>query len=321
MNKQRKIMILMIFILVILLVAIVYLYIHPTQQKDNIYTDSTNNTQTVTQVEVTKQTIKKTLAGSGQVSSALTETLPLHASYYLKESYIEENTYIAAGEKLLQYTNGTYLTAPYNCVISNISIPAVTEQCTSKHTIEVIATDTLQIELSIAESDINLVSIGQEVQVKLDVKEEISYIGYISSINEVATYSSNGSNFKAIVIFPNDGTIKIGMSASCEVILQEVENVIAVPSEAVETVGTIKYVEIVNQDGSINKVQVKTGVENDAYIEIVEGITEGEKVQITLSSSSNIEWQNGNMEEKMEQFMQKGGNRQEIPSAGTIPMK
>lgn len=302
MKKQRKIMMLVILILVALLVGIIYVYIQPVEVNSNNSINEEASDETVTQVEVSKQTIRKTLAGAGQISSALTEKIPLHATYYLEVCNVEENEYIAAGENILQYTNGTYLTAPYNCVISSISIPEEKGQCTSKHYIEVIATDTLQMELSIEETDIDLVSIGQEVEVKIDAKENSSYIGYVSYISEIATYSSNGSKFKAIVTFSNDGTIKIGMSSSCEVILAKAENVIAVPTEAIETVGNIKYVEVVNKEGSTTKVQVKTGIENDAYVEITEGVQEGDIVQITESKNSSAGGMNANWQERKEMF-------------------
>ena len=41
-----------------------------------------------------------------------------------------------------------------------------------------------------------------------------------------------------------------------------------------------KYVIVVNDDGTTSDVVVETGISDDSYIEIVSGLSEGQKVQI-----------------------------------------
>lgn len=98
---------------------------------------------------------------------------------------------------------------------------------------------------------------------------------------------TNGTYFSAKVTFENNGNLKIGMSASCEIIIEKAENVVAVPLEAVQTSDDGKYVIVVNDDGNTSEVSVETGISNDAYIQIKSGISEGTTVQMIESSTSS----------------------------------
>lgn len=74
---------------------------------------------------------------------------------------------------------------------------------------------------------------GQEVEITLTADETKTYTGSITKIDSVGTYSSSGATFSAVVEFENDGNVKLGMSLSCTVILEEEKDVIGVPIEAV----------------------------------------------------------------------------------------
>ena len=271
MKKKVNPIVIMIIILLIVLGIIIYLYVKPTNTS-SLDTDTSNSTTSeITTANASIQTIENTLSSSGQIESALDEKITLHASYYFEELLADENVYIEEGTNIIEYTNGTYLTAPYDCVIISTNLPNEDEVCTSSHYIEIKSIESLAMSLSISESDINKVEIGDVVDVTItSTNEKIE--GYITSISEVGTYSSNGSYFSAVVTFDNNGNLKIGMSATCEIIIERAENVVAVPLEAIQTSDEGKYV-IVVDGNSTSEVAVETGISNDAYIEIKSGIT------------------------------------------------
>ena len=43
----------------------------------------------------------------------------------------------------------------------------------------------------------------------------------------------------------------------------------------------MSYVTVLNEDGSAERVEVETGISNDAYVEIKTGVREGEKIEIS----------------------------------------
>lgn len=275
-------------------------------------TSSTN----IKEVTVGTQTITKTLTGSGEISSNITEELSLNTYRYFSEIYVEENDFVEEGANILKYTNGKYLTAPYDLVVTKISVPDSGEKCTSSHSITVQSTEELTLTLNVDETEISNVAVGQEVEIVANAYEDKTYNGTITKINQIGSYASNGSTFTATVVFENDGDLKIGMGASCTITLEKAENVIAVPIEAIQTQGTSKYVIVVNNDGSTSNVTVETGLSNDAYVEITSGLQGGETIQMIEQTSTSTNKQSGR-----EEMMMQGEGRGsfEMPSGGNIP--
>ncbi len=288
MKKKINPIIIAIIVLAIVLAIIIYLYVKPTNSNKISSNDiqTSEDSSNTSEAQASIQTIENTLSSSGEIESALDEKLTLHASYYFEKLLVDENVYITEGTNIVEYTNGTYLTAPYNCVIVSSNLPDEDEVCTSSHYLEIKSIQSLSMNLSVSESDINKIEIGDVVDITITATNE-KLNGYITSISEVGSYSSNGSYFNAVVTFENNGNLKIGMSATCEIIIEKAENVVAVPVEAIQTSDSGKYVIKVNNDGSTEEVNVETGISNDAYIEIKSGISEGDKVQMTESSSNS----------------------------------
>lgn len=286
---MKKKIILVIGLLFIIIIMTIYMFQNNSKAIDD-------NTSTISQAEATRQTILNTLSSSGQVNSALTEKVALHATYYFDEIYVEENSAVKEGENILLYTNGTYLKAPYDCVINSINIPNEDEMCTNEHYIEIKTTETLQMSLSLDETELDSIEIGQEAEITLNVNSEKTYKGWVTSVDEVATYSSNGSTFNVYVTFANDESIKLGMSATCNIILDKADNVITVPIEAVQTQNGQKYVIVINEDGTMENKTIETGISNDAYIEIKSGVEEGENVQIIKQDNASSTFMKGNMQ-------------------------
>lgn len=304
--KKKKIIFIIVVILLILLAGIIYLYLNSNTNNKNISSLSTN---TIKEIEVGTQTITKTLTSSGEISSSEEETLELNTYRYFEEIYVEENDAVKEDDKILKYTNGTYLYAPYDCVITQINVPDSGYICRTSHYINIQTTEELVMTLNIDESEIKYILEGQEVTITVNAFEDKSYTGSILKINQMGAYDSSGSKFTAIVKLTNDGEIKLGMSASGEIILEKAENVIAIPIESIQTENSKKYAVIVNSDGTTENKEVETGLSNDAYVEIKSGLSGGEIIQMieVISSNTNTGFNKGQSNEKM-QFI--GGTRE-----------
>jgi hypothetical protein len=103
----------------------------------------------------------------------------------------------------------------------------------------------------------------------------------------VGNYTESGSTFTAEVTFANDGNVKVGMSGTASITLETAENVIAVPVNAVSGRRGQKVVTLLKESGKTEAVEVTTGVENDAFVEIKSGLSEGDTVVVPESEDSN----------------------------------
>lgn len=207
MKKEFDFRILIIVILIFILTIMCYFYFKEdsTQMPNKTMSFENSDTKNETNSENTK-----IIQTTSEIISSLTEKVELHSTYYLEESYVEINEEVKAGENILKYTNGKYLTAPYDCVISEINIPNVEEKCTNDHYVEISSNKLLAVQFKVDETKINKLWVGKEAQIQIEAYEDKTITGNITNINSTA---SNGK-FECTVEFENDGEIMIGMTAN-----------------------------------------------------------------------------------------------------------
>ena len=273
-----------IFIIILILVfSGISFYIG---KRVGLNTDTSSSNTTIEDVKVSKQNIKKTITTSGQIEPYSTKKLSLNTSYKYNSLLVETGDVIKKGKKILKYSNGKYLVAPYDLVVVSTSLPTKGKQLTSSHYIEVYNVSSVLVKINVNESEISNISVGDDVQVVLTSDSSKQYTGKIKKISSVGTYSSSGSTFETLVLIKNDGNIKVGMSVTCTINIEELDGVIAVPIGAVQINGDRRYVVVVDGKDT-NEVDVTTGLSNDSYVEIKSGLTTNDTVRVVTLTTKN----------------------------------
>lgn len=210
--KYKKIII--ILLLIFILVGIIIAYViknSDSTSSENIESMVESQSINFTNNSEQKEEKKTTLKSNSEIKSALVEQIEPHASYYLEEIYVEENQYVEKGANILKYTNGTYLTAPYDCVVIKLNLPEVEGKFLNSHYVEVSSNNALSVTINVNEENINKIKVGLNSKIKITTLEK-EYTGYVT---KVASTASNG-RFQVTIEFENDGNIKLGMTASVE---------------------------------------------------------------------------------------------------------
>lgn len=214
MKKKIDFRIPIIIILIFILIVMCIFYFK--NDNSNIsYSQRNGKTEksTTTSSDTTSATSTKTINNTTEVISAVTDQIELHATYYLQENYVEEEQEVSKGENIVKYTNGTYLTAPYDCVIKTINIPEAGGKCTNEYYIEVESTGLLAVQFKVDETSISKISLGQEAEIEISAFDDKVLSGTVTNISNTA---SNGK-FTVTVQFENDGEVKLGMSAEVSI--------------------------------------------------------------------------------------------------------
>ena len=144
----------------------------------------------------------------------------------------------------------------------------------------------MSVTISVDESDILSLALGQQVTVSVASVSEDSFEGNLTEINR--TSASSGTYSAVVEIAKTDGMLS-GMTASVSVQIEGVENAILIPIEALHLTSDGAYVytsynEEYQEYGG--KVDVVTGLENSTYVEIKSGLNMGDTVYYTESQSS-----------------------------------
>jgi HlyD family secretion protein len=224
--------------------------------------------------------------------------------------------------------NKTTIYAPMSGIVSLLNVKkgekvVGTLQMTGTEMMRISNFEQMEVRIDVSESEIIKVKKGDIADIEIDAYLDKRFTGYVSEVSNTskgasgATFSTDQStNFVVKVIIDknsyedllveNSKPFLPGMSATVEIRTKRKENVVAVPIQAVIAKDTLidgspktrEFVFVNKQDIAIQKM-VKTGIQNDTYIEISEGLDGNENVIIGPYNTINKKLNNGDKIKKL----------------------
>ena len=173
-----------------------------------------------------------------------------------------------------------------------------------------------QILAKVDETDIGSVRVGQKATFTVDTYTGRTFTATVSKISQTDvtnswnTNSSNSSSssssasviyyYVALDVDDPDNLLLPAMTARVEIVTDEKENALAVPISALKTDSTGSYVMVqlegAGKDGtSQEKRYVTTGIYSDEYVEILDGLSDGDRLAISYKSKSGSSSGKGGM--------------------------
>ena len=157
----------------------------------------------------------------------------------------------------------------------------------------------LKMTMNIDELDISKVKVGQEVTVTADAVQGQTFKGKVTKINMAGTTTNGVTTYPIEVQIEDTEGLLPGMNVSTEIIVNQVEDVVAIPVGAV-----VRGDKVLVKTGNTSTddptvpagyeyVNVETGVSNDQYVEIKSGINEGDEIAYIFSASANMDMYGG----------------------------
>lgn len=194
----------------------------------------------------------------------------------------------------------TKITSPIDGVV--VSIPMSVGQTANANQVsptivQVADLSKMLIKMEIAEGDIAQVKAGQKVSFSTLADPNRHYQGTIDTIDPALTtltdnnYSETSGNTSAVyyyanVVVPNeDQSLRIGMTTQSKVMIAERKDVIAVPTSVLKKRGKQTFVQVLENSKAVEK-EVKTGLSDNQYTEILSGLSENEEIIMTQRSSN-----------------------------------
>ncbi|MEG6565791.1 HlyD family efflux transporter periplasmic adaptor subunit [Thermoanaerobacterium saccharolyticum] len=177
---------------------------------------------------------------------------------------------------------------------SSTSINNLSSVYNQADTAVIVSNSGYSIDVPIDETDISKIKIGQKANITTDDLQGQTFEGTVTEISSVPTIQNNVASYDVTVSLPYTDKLKLGQSMNVSIVVSQKENTLLLPIEAVQTNGNNKYVILYDESNSNNNgknvrniKQVTTGIYNDKYIEILSGLSEGDKVLISSSGTSN----------------------------------
>lgn len=199
---------------------------------------------------------------------------------------------VTAGAPLITFTDGsTPIYAPVNGVITSVSvIPG--QRVTSGMVVAHISNyNDLQTVLAIDELDIAKIQVGQAVSITVNSFPGKTFTGKVTSIANEGTSTNGVSTFNVTVHIDTPAGLKVGMDTEGSIVTVSKANALYVPIDAVHVSNNKKYVVVAtsgsdNQNVLTKKQVVQTGLANEDNVEITQGLSEGQTVELPALAKS-----------------------------------
>ena len=211
----------------------------------------------------------------------------------------------------------TVITAPMDGVVvgepKTVGTMAVQGNSNPTVIMRIADTSTKQILAKVDETDIGKIQVGQDATFTVDAFTDRAFTAHVSKIaktdtsntwdtNGTSSTSSSSSSSSASVIYyyvtldvdDPDDVLKLGMTARVDITTSQKDDALVVPIAALKTNDSGSYVIRVDANGQTEQVPVTTGIYSDEYVEILSGLTQGDKVSITYTASSKSSSSNNN---------------------------
>lgn len=152
----------------------------------------------------------------------------------------------------------------------------------------------LEMTMNIDELDIGSVAVGQTVEITADAVEGKTYTGTVTRVSVAGTTSGGITTYPVTVRIDETDGLLPGMNVDAEIVLDQAEDVLAIPSGAVNRGDTVlitadspSAANALDQEAPEGYVyvSVETGVSDNSYIEILSGLQEGDTVAYIPTSS------------------------------------
>jgi len=260
-----------------------------------------------------KQLYEKGAISSSEYETAETNYKVANAEYEAAKQSVKAAQYTVASveasmDEALKNLNRTTIIAPLSGVVTKLSVEAgerVAGASQFSPGTEVIRiADMNELEIAVTVNELEIVNIHQNdtANITIDAYDDYTFKGIVTdmaistastssltSADEVSTYEVKirllpESYQNLLTNAENTYPFRPGMSAYVEIITKKVSDVIAVPIAAVTvktdtaTTKLDEVVFVVNKDNKVEKRKVKTGIQDNQFIEIKDGIKENENV-------------------------------------------
>lgn len=242
------------------------------------------------------------------------EFLDAETAYELAKIQVEVRR--AQLEKAEDNLSKTVILAPQSGVVADLNINEgqviIGATSVNQGTLLMVIHDLsdLYVKLAVNELDIEKLSPGIEAEITFDAIPNKTFIGKISAIHPFAVNENNLRVFTVEITFdPGETRVRPGISANVRIVTQRAVDVVAVGLSAVFNEHGKHYVYVVDENGNREKRPVKTGINNNMWIEIKEGIEAGETVSLVRARGQRGQGAQGGQSGQRSGGQQQGRSR------------
>jgi HlyD family secretion protein len=184
----------------------------------------------------------------------------------------------SALEQARNNLNDAVLVAPFDGVIAGVNIRAGEVAAGQLPAVVLVAGLPFHIDVSVDEVDIARVAIGQSVTITVDALPNEVFSGAVDRIAPQSTVSAGVVSYPVrVVVRSDEARLRAGMTSTAEIVVQTVRDVVLVPNWAIRRDAGKAFAGVL-RNGQVEEVEVKLGLRNENFSEVVQGLAAGDTV-------------------------------------------
>lgn len=193
-----------------------------------------------------------------------------------------DNTVIDVELQSIAISN-TVMSSPIEGVLVSAPTTIAGVVVTATDTFGIANPNTLVFSAEVDEADIAQVRIGQKVWLSLDAYPDQTLESQVSFIGFRAINTSSGTAFVVEMPILAENALdryRLGMNGDAKIELASKENALTIPLSATKERSEKVYVDVKNEQGQVVEREIEVGIQNDEFVEVLNGLDESSEVVI-----------------------------------------
>ncbi|MCD8131779.1 MAG: efflux RND transporter periplasmic adaptor subunit [Lachnospiraceae bacterium] len=212
------------------------------------------------------------------------ETYDIAIAYLEDAAADQEETYENAVEILESfdsYISGNEILSDYNGVVTSVALEVGDNVTTNTTLVTLYDLDEVTMTVAVDEEDMTDIELGGAVNISFTAYPDDIYQAEVTEISDAYYDSSSNVVYDVTVTITSDASgLFQGMTGDVTFVTKESEEVLYVSNRAITRSGTKSYVKMRDSSGNVTQVEVTTGFSDGVYVEIIDGLSEGDVVLI-----------------------------------------
>lgn len=139
----------------------------------------------------------------------------------------------------------------------------------------------LHVDVAVDETEVSQISLGDPVSITLDALPTLQLAGTVGAIETFGTTVQGLVRYNVRVdLAETDPRLYLNMTASAVIVTEVQDNALAVPLDAVQYDNEGEFVNRVKADGTVERVNVTSGVIDGEWVTVSGGLEAGDTVQL-----------------------------------------
>ena len=243
-------------------------------------------TTTYQQYTATRGSITNAMSFSGTVSVVNNETLTSSDAATVRRIYVAEGDAVTAGERLIRLSDGTLIKASFDGEVNTLSVAEGDEVGANSSLIQIVDFNNLQVSMRVDEYSVSNVSVGQACRITVTALSQ-TVDSTITHINRIASGGNATAYYTVTAEFAATDKVLPGMAVTVTIPQEEASDVVILNKDALSfSNGNSAFVFLKDEAGAMQQTSVTLGVSNDKFVEITQGLAQGDTVYVAVENTA-----------------------------------